>query len=175
MVGVLCIHVECLENSSSIEFVHPYYHDSNRLFFLLLLWALYLGCSTEFLGSVLSLLALLPASLFNLGLHSVTNKSVTWFKSLHGLSRVIDETKAGAFATTELGTESENGDMVLVGLVCLTELITELILGDVCAIWMKDINNKLLPLEERIPLEFAGAEGNLGLSHDCGRCGLLTI
>ena len=30
-------------------------------------------------------------------------------------------------------------------------------------------HNKLLTLQERIPLEFTGAEGDLGLSHDCGR------
>jgi len=58
---------------------------------------------------------------------------------LHGLVGVVDESEAGGLATTVLGAETEDGDLVLVGLVELGELLAELILGDVGTVGVEDI------------------------------------
>lgn len=56
------------------------------LFLLLVLGgSLGLCCSSDLLHSVLSLFALLPASLFNLGGIFVSDKSVVWLELLQGI------------------------------------------------------------------------------------------
>jgi hypothetical protein len=82
---------------------------------------------------------LLSAGLLDLGSLAVTDESVVGLELLHGLGAVVDEGKAGALATTVLGAETEDGDLVLVGLVQLGELLAELILGDVRAVGVQDV------------------------------------
>lgn len=61
---------------------------------------------------------------------------------LQGLSGVVDESEAGALATTVLGAETEDGDLVLVGLVERRDLFAELILGDVGTVGVEDVTVK---------------------------------
>ena len=82
---------------------------------------------------------LLPGGLLDLGGHAVSDEPVAGLELLHGLGGVVDEGKAGALATTEVCLEAEDGDIVLLGLVELTELATELVLGDVGAVGVEDI------------------------------------
>lgn len=58
---------------------------------------------------------------------------------LQGLLRVVDQSEAGALATTVLCAEPEDGDLVLVGLVQVGQLVTELLLGDVGAVGVEDV------------------------------------
>jgi hypothetical protein len=58
---------------------------------------------------------------------------------LHRLGRLVDEREAGALAATILRPEAEDGDLVLFGLVQLSELGAELVLGDVGAVGVKDV------------------------------------
>ena len=82
---------------------------------------------------------LLPAGLLDLGGHAVSYQPVVGLELLHGLGGVVDEGEAGALATTEVCLEAEDGDILLLGLVELTKLGTELILGDVGAVGVEDI------------------------------------
>jgi hypothetical protein len=82
---------------------------------------------------------LLPGGLLDLGGHAVSYEPVAGLELLHSLGAVVDESKAGALATTEVCLEAEDGDILLLGLVELTELATELVLGDVRAVGVEDI------------------------------------
>jgi hypothetical protein len=82
---------------------------------------------------------LLPAGLLDLGGHAVSYQPVVGLELLHGLGGVVDEGEAGALATTEVCLEAEDGDVLLLSLVELTELATELILGDVGAVGVENI------------------------------------
>ena len=85
---------------------------------------------------------LLSAGLLDLGGLAVTDEPVVGLELLHGLGGVIDESEAGGLATTELGSETEDGDLVLLGLVERTELLTELLLGDVGTVGVEDVTIK---------------------------------
>jgi len=65
---------------------------------------------------------LLSAWLLNLRRKSNTNESVMWLEFLQCLGRIVDEGKTGRLSTTKLGLETENIDLVLVGLVELSKL-----------------------------------------------------
>lgn len=82
---------------------------------------------------------LLSAGLLDLGGLAVTDEPVVGLELLHGLGAVVDEGEASGLATTVLGAETEDGDLVLVGLVQLGELGAELILGDVRAVGVEDV------------------------------------
>lgn len=58
---------------------------------------------------------------------------------LQGLGGVVDQSEAGALTTTVLCAETEDGDLVLVGLVQVGQLLTELVLGDVRAVGVEDV------------------------------------
>lgn len=58
---------------------------------------------------------------------------------LQGLGGVVDESEAGALTTTVLCAETEDRDLVLVGLVKVGQLLTELVLGDVGAVGVEDV------------------------------------
>ena len=45
-----------------------------------------------------------------------------WLEFLQCLGRIVDEGKTGRLSTTKLGLETENIDLVLVGLVELSKL-----------------------------------------------------
>lgn len=81
----------------------------------------------------------MSGSLLDLGGHANADESVVGLELLHGLVGVVDEGEAGALATTELGAETEDRDLLLGSLVQLGELLAELILGDVGAVGVKDV------------------------------------
>lgn len=58
---------------------------------------------------------------------------------LHGLGGVVDESEASGLAATELGAQTEDGDLILAGLVETGKLVTKLILGDVGAVGVQDV------------------------------------
>ena len=84
-------------------------------------------------------LTLLPGGLLDLVGESDADESVVGLELLHGLGAVVDEGEAGGLAATELGAESEDGDLLLAGLVHGRELLAELLLGDVGTTGVEDV------------------------------------
>jgi hypothetical protein len=82
---------------------------------------------------------LLAGSLLDLGGGADTDETVVRLELLQGLGGVVDEGKAGALTTTVLCAETEDGDLVLVGLVQVGQLLAELVLGDVGAVGVEDV------------------------------------
>lgn len=82
---------------------------------------------------------LLSAGTLGLGSHANADQTVGGLELLHSLGRVVDQGKASGLATTELSSQTKDGDLVLLGLVHATKLLTELILGDVGAAGVQDI------------------------------------
>lgn len=58
---------------------------------------------------------------------------------LHGLVGVVDEGETSGLSTTVLRAEAEDVDLVLGSLVKLSELLAELILGNVGAVGVEDV------------------------------------
>lgn len=81
----------------------------------------------------------MPAGLLNLARHAVPHEPVVGLELLHRLIAVVDESEAGALAATVVCLESKDGDIVLLGLVKLAELLAEFVLGDVCAVGVEDV------------------------------------
>lgn len=82
---------------------------------------------------------LLSACPLSLGGHPNANESVCRLELLHGLGRIVDEGKSGRLATAELCPQTEDGELVLVGLVHGRELLAKRLLGDVCSAGMEDV------------------------------------
>ena len=82
---------------------------------------------------------MLPARPLGLGGHAHAHKSVLRLELLHRFRGVIDEGEAGGLAATKLGSESENIDLVLAGLVEAGELVAKLLLGDVGSVGVKNV------------------------------------
>lgn len=82
---------------------------------------------------------LLARRLLDLGGGTNADQTVGGLKLLQGLGGVVDQSEAGGLATTVLGAETEDGDLVLVGLVQVGQLLAELILGDVGAVGVQDV------------------------------------
>lgn len=82
---------------------------------------------------------LLSAGLLNLLGQANTDQAVVGLELLHGLGGVVDKSEAGGLATTELGAQTKDGDLVLAGLVQASELLAELILGDVGTVGVQDV------------------------------------
>lgn len=82
---------------------------------------------------------LLAGGLLDLGGGTDTDETVVRLELLQGLGGVVDEGKAGALTTTVLCAETEDGDLVLVGLVQVGQLLAELVLGDVGAVGVEDV------------------------------------
>lgn len=85
---------------------------------------------------------LLSAGLLDLGGLANADQSVVGLELLHRLGGIVDESEAGGLATTELCPETENVDLLLVGLVHASQLLTEIILGDVGTAGVKDVTAK---------------------------------
>lgn len=102
-----------------------------------------LGSTKDLLLSVLLLLSLLSGSLVNLLGQSVSDQSVSWLKFLGVSSGLVDQTETSGLATTELGSETENRNGILVGLVGLGQSFTQLVLGNVWSVWVQDVNDEL--------------------------------
>jgi hypothetical protein len=148
--------------------------ESDRLFLLLGLGALDLGRATQSLLTVLALLALLSGCALGFDGEANTDQSVLRLELLHGLGGIVDEGKASGLATTELGAQAEDGDLILLGLVHAGDLLTELLLGDVGAAGVQNVNDHLLASQKRVADELASSQGDggLGVSHvdDRARC-----
>lgn len=82
---------------------------------------------------------LLARGLLDLGGGTNADQTVGGLELLQGLDGVVDQSEAGGLATTVLGAETEDGDLVLVGLVQVGQLLAELILGDVGAVGVQDV------------------------------------
>lgn len=67
-----------------------------------------------------------------------------WLELGEGLWGVVDEGESSGLATTELGLETEDVDLLLLALVELSELATEVVLGDVGAVWVQNVTVQLL-------------------------------
>lgn len=88
---------------------------------------------------------LLSAGTLGLGGHAHSDKSVLGLELLHGLGGVVDQGEAGGLATTELGAQAEDLDLVLLGLVHAAELLAELLLGDVGPAGVEDVTAQIEP------------------------------
>lgn len=106
----------------------------------LFLGGLGLGGTTEPLGTVLALLALLPGGLLGLG-KTVTDETVLGLEALGRVEGVVDQGKARGATTTKSGLEAKAEDGLLVSLVHGGELAADLILGEVSEAGMKDIDD----------------------------------
>lgn len=82
---------------------------------------------------------LLARGLLDLFGITVPDKAVVGLKLLEGVVGVVDQSKTSGLSATELGAETEDGDLVFVGLVQLSKLAAELILGNVGSIRVEDI------------------------------------
>lgn len=82
---------------------------------------------------------LLATGLLNLVGSTDANQTVVRLELLQGLLGVVDQGEAGALATTILCAEAEYGDLVLVGLVQVGQLLAELVLGDIGAVGVEDV------------------------------------
>jgi len=82
---------------------------------------------------------LLSAGALGLGGHANADQAVVGLELLHGLGGVVDQGEAGGLAATELGSQAEDLDLVLLGLVHATELLAELLLGDVGTAGVEDV------------------------------------
>lgn len=85
---------------------------------------------------------LLSAGTLDLGAQSNTDEAVVGLELLHGLGGVIDEGEASGLATTEVGAQTEDGDLFLLSLVQATELLAELLLGDVGTVGVQNVTVK---------------------------------
>jgi hypothetical protein len=71
---------------------------------------------------------------------------------LEGLGGIVDEGEAGGLAATELGAQTEDLDLLLLGLVQGADLLTELLLGDVGAVGVEDVTAENAQSAKRVPL-----------------------
>jgi hypothetical protein len=114
------------------------------------------------------------------------------FELLHRLGGVVDESKASALSATVVRLETEDGDIILLGLVELGKLAAEFVLGDVGTVGVEDVagvgcqkqmpfpirlstnmvcpdlHDHLATTEERVADELARAQRDLRISHGVG-------
>lgn len=114
----------------------------------------------DLLVSVLLLLSLLSGSLLDLLSQTVSDQSVSWLKLLGVGNGLVDQTETGGLATTELGSEAENGNSVLVSLVNLSQLLSQLILGDVSSVWVQNVNDELSSGQQWVGDNLSGSDSN---------------
>lgn len=115
--------------------------------------------TTDLLGTVLLLLALLATRLGNRG-ETLTDQTVLGFESLEGLGVVVDEGETGRLGTTESGLETENDDGLLVDGVHLGELLAGVGLGAVGQTGMDDVQDHLLTSQQAVGHELTSAKSN---------------
>ena len=121
----------------SVNLVTP--SSSSRLFLLVLAGTLGLGGTSELLGAVLPLFALLSAGLFDLGGLAHSDQSVVGFEFLKSLDTVVDEGETGGFAAAVVCAQTEDVDLVFVGFVHLGQLSPQVVLGHVGSVWVQNV------------------------------------
>lgn len=104
--------------------------------------------TTDLLGTVLLLLALLATTLGGISL-SKTNLTVLGLELSDGSGVIIDEGKASALATTKGILETKGDDAVLVDLVHGSELLGNINLAHTSNAGMDNIDNLLVEKGER--------------------------
>ncbi|EEQ40410.1 hypothetical protein CLUG_04538 [Clavispora lusitaniae ATCC 42720] len=114
----------------------------------------------DLLISVLLLLSLLSRRLLNLLSQTVSDQSVGWLESLGVSNGLVDQTETGRLSSTELGSETENRDSVLVGLVQLSQSFSQLILGDVSSVWVQDVNDELSSGQQWVGDNLSSSDSN---------------
>lgn len=121
-----------------------------------------MGClgTEDLLVSVLLLLSLLSGSLLDLLSQAVSHQSVSWLELLGVRNGLVDQTETGRLSSTKLGSESENGNSVLVGLVQLSQSLSQLILGDVSSVWVQNVNDKLSSGQQWVGDNLSGSDSN---------------
>ena len=112
---------------------------ASNLFLLILRRTLRLRRTSELLGAVLSLLALLSAGLLDLGCMPDPHESVVRLELLHRLNAVVDEGESSGLAAAVLCPHAEHVDLVFVRFVDLGQLGAQVVLGDVRAVRVQDI------------------------------------
>lgn len=85
---------------------------------------------------------MLSRGALGLGGEAVPDLAVLRIVLLQSLGGIVDETKAGGLAATKLGSQTEDGDLVLLGLVEGGELVAQLILGDVGSAGVEDVTRR---------------------------------
>jgi hypothetical protein len=93
---------------------------------------------------------LLSAGLLDLCGLANTDQSVVGLKLLQGLWGVVDESETSCLSTAELSSQTENIDLVLVGLVEFGKLSSELVLGDVGTVGVEDITASALEYHSKL-------------------------
>merc|ERR1740123_2467802 len=128
------------------------------------------GNTADLLGSVLSLLLLLPAHL-GLGLHhALADQSVFGPELLGEVHGVIDKSEAGGLAASEVGLEAEDEDPVGGAVVHLAELFPDVSLADGRLAGVEDVHNHLPPAEQSVQHVFAGPDGHTAVNHGDFSC-----
>lgn len=114
----------------------------------------------DLLVSVLLLLSLLSGWLLNLLSQTVSDQSVSWLESLSVSNGLVDQTETSRLSTTELGSETEDRDSVLVSLVKLGQLLSQLVLGDVSSVWVQNVNDELSSSQQRVGDNLSSSDSN---------------
>lgn len=122
-----------------------------------------LSSSSDFLHSSLHFLELLSSLLALDGSELVSEEEGLGVVLLSSVGIIVDASKSGGSATTELGVESENGDVLWLGVEHLSELLLDGGLGDGSLIRVDQLNNDLLSLHERVLDESSGVADNVFL------------
>ncbi len=114
----------------------------------------------DLLVSVLLLLSLLSRWLLNLVGKTSSHQSVVRFELLGVSNTVINQTKTSRFSTTVLSSETKDRDTVLLGLVQISQLLLQLVLGNICLGWMDNINHKLSSLQQWVADDLSGSDSD---------------
>ena len=135
---------------------------------LLLSGLLGLSDTTELLLAVLLFLTLLTTTL---GCFSKTDtdKTVLGFKLLQSFNVIIDQSETSGLSTTKVSLEAKDRDNFFIRLVHLTDLGTELILGDVGESRVDDIDDHLLTLEQTVGEELASSDSDSSVGLKCNQ------
>lgn len=72
-----------------------------------------------------------------------TYETVSWLELLQGLNRVVDERKSGSLATTEMGPQAKDVDLLLGSLVQLGEALAEVGLRDAGVARVEDVTGSV--------------------------------
>lgn len=114
----------------------------------------------DLLVSVLLLLSLLSGWLLNLLSHAVSDQSVGWLESLGVGNGLIHQTETGGLSTTEVGSESEDGDGVFVGLVQFGQSLSQLVLGDIGSVGVQDVDDELSSGQQWVGDNLSSSDSN---------------
>ena len=114
----------------------------------------------DLLVSVLLLLSLLSGWLLNLLSHAVSDQSVGWLESLGVGNGLIHQTETGGLSTTEVGSESEDGDGVFVGLVQFGQSRSQLVLGDIGSVGVQDVDDELSSGQQWVGDNLSSSDSN---------------